>query len=345
MRRCMGRRFMLAGLVVLSCDTEYFPAPPSAGPRIHLVPFGTNVGPGSSYTVDQPVRLAFDRFLDPTTVTPQAVALEDSAGVPVSEARLAYDPVTLTVTLSNPGGSLVWLTPGKEYRVVLSTDTTHGLLAIDGAPLAVPMTILFTPGAPPRPPFAGVPTMHFCADLLGPVLLGSCAYGTCHVTPPDAGARAPLDSGQSEPPQGLSLGNQHWFRATALGYVAHESNTGPRGVVRMASRGQFGIDMAIIAPGNPGSSWLMYKTLLASPAPAAEAGTGPASGVSTFGQGVVSPVSSAERARLSNYILGREMPYPSAPSQSEPSVGLAVADLERLSAWISQGAQADPACP
>jgi hypothetical protein len=50
-------------------------------------------------------------------------------------------------------------------------------------------------------------------------------------------------------------------------------------------------------------------------------------------------ISTAERASLSNYILGREMPYP----PSFPP--LTLDQMERLSLWITQGAGAPATCP
>ncbi len=50
-------------------------------------------------------------------------------------------------------------------------------------------------------------------------------------------------------------------------------------------------------------------------------------------------ISDAERASLSNYILGREMPYPPAFPP------LMLDDMERLSLWITQGAGAPATCP
>ncbi len=64
----------------------------------------------------------------------------------------------------------------------------------------------------------------------------------------------------------------------------------------------------------------------------------------SYGRGLASPVSTAERARLSDYILGQSMPYP-APSQPEPCLStLTMGDLERLSTWIAQGATTPTAC-
>jgi hypothetical protein len=49
--------------------------------------------------------------------------------------------------------------------------------------------------------------------------------------------------------------------------------------------------------------------------------------------------SSADRAVLSNYVLGREMPYPGYGTD------LTLDELERLSLWISQGSAISTTCP
>jgi hypothetical protein len=57
-------------------------------------------------------------------------------------------------------------------------------------------------------------------------------------------------------------------------------------------------------------------------------------------------ISVAERATLSNYLLGREMPFPPTPALLNPSTApLTLSELERLSLWISQGAAAPASCP
>jgi hypothetical protein len=54
----------------------------------------------------------------------------------------------------------------------------------------------------------------------------------------------------------------------------------------------------------------------------------------------------AERATLSNYILGREMPFPPTPVMLNPTNNpLTLQEMERMSLWIAQGASAPASCP
>ncbi len=335
---------------VAGCDAGPYEDEQTVGPPINFVPSRSNIGAGHTYTVDQPIVLAFDRFLNPETVTRQSIYLEDSSGNEITEELIAYDPVTLTVSLANPQtGGLPWLTPGEGYRVVVnvpSSDggTPYGLMAIDGATLAAPATILFTAEAAPANPTPGPPTIDFCTDIQRRIFTCSCAYAGCHesATP----RPATLDAGTGYPREGLDLSSPAGLLATAIGQVADESNTGPLAAVGSPSITQpFGINMAVIAASEPGNSWLVYKTLLAIPDPPDAEVLPLEGGAGAYAQSLVTPVSASERAILSNFITGQAMPYP-YPSTAEPSQGaITEGDIERLSLWIAEGAQVPATCP
>jgi hypothetical protein len=65
------------------------------------------------------------------------------------------------------------------------------------------------------------------------------------------------------------------------------------------------------------------------------------------------PMSNSERVILSNYILGREMPYPTYPGAGDPfppdaaggNAALSFNELERVRAWIANYAGAPLVCP
>jgi hypothetical protein len=315
------------------------------GPPIQLVASRTNILPDGLYTVDQPIRLAFDRFLDPVSVDRQSIWLENSFGDVATDPLIAYDPVTLTVAISNPGAGLPWLVAGEQYRVVLGVASPDGgagfgIRAIDGATLTSPIEIEFTAGAAPSPAYAGPPTMRFCEDILAPVLLRSCALAGCHTA-----ARGPVDAGEPSPILGLDLQTAQGVRLTAIGQVADEANTGPLSTTEAPLIGSpFAMDMPVVTAGSPGLSWLVYKVLLATPEPGDAETTAGDGGGSSYGQGAPSPISTAERARLANVILGQAMPYPN-PARPEPGPStLTEADLERVSLWIAQGAATPSSC-
>jgi hypothetical protein len=227
--------------------------------------------------------------------------------------------------------------------------------------------------------------MHFCADVWpffnGPAFTvtgvpgllhaGSCASPNCHGAPQTTTDSPRFPTGQSEPAEGLVLDTSKYVAETAIGRVANESNVGAS-----ASAGTpgaiFGIDMPIIDPGttgtgDPGNSWMMYKVLLDQPLPEAldsplfSVVCGPFSTAESYERGVSPVITPDERERLSNFIPGREMPYPTPiaaglypdggsrlmiPSASQAGGAssldaLTLPEMERLRLWIKQGAQFD----
>ena len=111
----------------------------------------------------------------------------------------------------------------------------------------------------------------------------------------------------------------------------------------------FGVNMPIIdgqnGGGDPGNSWMLYKMLLAVPPPTDDkliAQCAPAQTYETSSNPKV-VITKAERSNLSNFILGREMPYPANPTVPEGEGGtgaapLSMQELERVRLWIAQGA-------
>ncbi len=290
------------------------------------------------------IRIRFNRYLLPSSITRQSVVLVDSSNQAYSNPIVTYDPVTLTVTLSNSDATKPnWLTPGQVYKVLLplpAETTSHAtLLAIDGAGLdpATTRTILFTASAT----LDATPalSLNFCTDIY-PVFQQKCGAGTvCHSDP--AGAANPASSLVLLSPEGVAN--------TALNRVAQGANTGGRAGIGAAPGKVFGVDMPLIAPGNPGNSWLLYKTLLAPVPVSNDAGTTSSSlRCRTKTDVLANPViitspanvaSDAERTSLADAVLGREMPYPPAPGPlSYATSPLTYEERERLSLWIGQGA-------
>jgi hypothetical protein len=324
---------MLGAVCPLACDLGTpHSTQPSVGPPLQVVTDGSTIGPGKSYTVDQPLRVAFNRFLNPASVIRQSVYLEDSSHNILDDPLVAYDPVLATVTLSNPGSMQQWLTPTQDYYVVLNVP---GLVAIDGAPLAASQTIQFTAGPAASPPAGGEPVIQFCRDVLPIFEICSGCHGL-----PGTNSYAPApDGGETLPFEGLILTTVDGIRATALSQVADESNTGPLAApASYPINIPFGIDMPIIAPTEPGNSWLMYKLLLATPASTTE---DLHSGAPDFDLTAPSDLLmdlQADRTTLGNYVLGHAMPYTGTP--------LNLHELELVRAWIEQGARFDhDPCP
>ncbi|MGH7270637.1 MAG: hypothetical protein ACREJ3_09420, partial [Polyangiaceae bacterium] len=314
------------GVCVGGCDIgTQQDEPHGVGAPVH---YTANVGPSEPLPANSGLELTFDRLLLPLSIVRQTFQLSSVNGQALTPT-VTYDPVSRVVTVTaSPSAPL---TPGQTYRLTIglptSTTDLFGLRAIDGATLdpASPASITFLagPALPPASPTA----VDFCRDVQ-PIFRGSCAGLTCHSPPPDTPTAA-----------GLVLTTPAGILATALRRVAQGSNTGPRPVA-VAPSLRFGVDMPIIDPGlgagqsgDPGDSWLLYKLLMAVPTPG--------------DAGAITALSASERATLSSFIPGREMPFPSDPGAplDAPGAQLSIAQIETISTWIAQGAAVPGACP
>lgn len=312
-----------------------------------------NVGPAQALPADGIVQIAFDRFLLPVTAVRQSFELLDVNGNALNPV-VTYDPVRRIVSLSNPNGTGSWLTPGQAYRLILSlpknaTDDESGLRAIDGATLdpSEAGEIGFQASAPIGA--SGVDSkMSFCADVL-PIFQARCSAGSCHGAPTSQPPNERFPDGNTRPAAGLLLETSDGVRATAIGRVAQGSNTGATAGAGAAPGPKFGIDMPLVDPGDPGNSWMMYKLLLA-PLPTQDAGvlTSTSCSGAPVQPALVPPslvtfseLSDDERARLGDLVLGNQMPYPPQPGLDDRSQNLSSQELERVRAWIAQGAQVD----
>ena len=312
-----------------------------------------NVSPTQAVPADGAIQIAFDRMLLPASVTRQAFLLGDANNNALNPV-VTYDPVRRIVTLSNPdpaGGT--WLTPGLSYKVILTTpsnspDHISGARAIDGAILdsaSVGETGFMATAA------ANVPVdakMKFCSDVL-PIFQARCSAGQCHGAPTVQPPSERFPDGHTVPAAGLLLETSAGVLATAIGRVAQGSNTGATAGAGGPPGPKFGIDVPIVDPGDPGNSWLMYKVLLA-PLPTVDGGvlSGTTCGLTPIPlTAVPSPttayaeLSDDERGRLTNYVLGNQMPYPPAPGRDDRSQNLTEEELERIRSWIAQGATVD----
>jgi hypothetical protein len=306
------------------------------------VHFVANVGPSQPLPENGAIELTFDRLLMPASITRQTFILSTITGSGLTPT-VAYDPVSRVVTLQPEPGTM---TAGQTYQLTVlprqpgltymqPVATVIGVTAIDGATLEVASDggTVDSP-APVQIPFqvtaaatqVGVLTVDYCSQI-NKIFAGCAGASGCHGSPPDI-----------MPAQGLVLTDPAGVLATAIGQVAVEANTGPRPAAQSPNL-IFGLDMPIIDPSDPGGSWLMYKVLMAVPPPDEAPVPGP-------GGDAIVPLSSTERATLASLVPGREMPFPTVPSNPIQSQDgqLTIAELETLSVWIGQGAPVQ-SCP
>lgn len=356
----------MAGGAIAACDQGKQHDQQTVGPPVHIV--GANVGPQRALPADGKIQIAFDRLLLPSTVIRQSFILAD-ANNNALEPIVTYDPITRVVTLSNPnaaGGA--WLTVGLSYKVVFEVaktgDDQSGVRAIDRATLdPASAGELGFPVSAATGVIGTDPAVKFCTDVL-PIFSARCATsGACHQSPgtiPDAtwlkspALQEQFPDKQSRPAAGLILDSSGGIAGTSIGRVAQGSNTGARAGIAEPPGALFGVDMPIVDPGNPSNSWLMYKLLLAPEQPAADETNGPLTNATCATKTPtlqpppqVTPAPSAisddERTRLSDYVLGNQMPYPPNPGSSATDISNLTQDLthdelERVRAWIAQGA-------
>ena len=279
--------------------------------------------------VDAPIEVRFDWYLLPKTATRQSLRVYSGTRANALLLLPTYDVVERVVSY-RPGYGAA-LEPGVLYEVEMPLPSTDpngfGFQAFDGAPLEkgrIPLRFSFrTATTTPKatiPPGAS-PT---CADALGVLFDSECA--SCHA----AGPNAPL---------GLVLDSTEGLRETVVGRVARETDLGGRSGRTLVDPLRFGIGMPLVDPGNPGTSYLLYK-LLASPT---AFGTGTDACSTTHR--VVLPEGSclapapSERAALESWFVAGD-PMPPAPARLLNGV----ADLRVLQGFIARDADTTE-CP
>jgi len=293
------------------------------------------------------LRVRFDRFLLPSSVSRQAVCLrsdlddvatyqECGGGVFLQPS---YDPVRREVVLRQEPGSrlaldtvykLTLLVASSEGNCTGETPTSCGIRAFDRAPLEKPYTFTFKTVAegPGNVPDEGPPPADFCGDDGVVQSLGGCGYSPCHAPAKDGpGAAAGLDL------SGLLFGDVGPLEATAINRVAHQTQMGERADDIEETPARFGRAMPIIdasqrgISGTPGNSYLLYKLLV-----------GPS--VDIAPDDIRASDEELERLRAS-VVVGLPM-APDSPLDGDGA--RSAAKLLALSNWIARGAPT-PVCP
>lgn len=328
------------------CDAGPRDDQETRGPAITIL--GANVGIDTPLPADGAIEVAVDRYLLPSSVTRQSFVLVtgDNENIPEAQAPVVtYDPIARTVTLR--GQRRPWLDEGKLYKLVVTTpgeSPTSGLRAIDGATLAPRQKrrFEFFVGPPSGKPYVE-PRPDLCRDVL-PILANKCGGGFCHGDSPSAA-------------QGLVLTTPKGLGTTAIGRVAHESDTTGRSGDPESEGRVFGVAMPLVQPGSPANSWLLYKVDAAPPPSRAEAPsfscpsppgvTTPAPALPYAPQlPVPRAADEIERGILRDLLGSREMPYPAPGPEEYATAPLTFEEREILRLWIAQLAPgaALPAC-
>jgi len=295
------------------------------------------------------LRLRFDRFLLPSSISRQAACLRADTGDVADATKCTggvflqptYDPVRREVVLRQRPGDRLAL--GTLYKLTLyqpqiegdcATDLTAcGVLAFDRAALEKPFTITFrtVDVDPGNAKDEAAPDVVFCGDKGAAVALAAtCAYATCH-GPSSGDSCVPTASNKySGCAEGLSFynlqfGNFTDTQQTAINRVAHQTMMGESASTPEKTPARFGRAMPLIdafnpgVTGSPGNSYVMYKILTGMSIDAAPDD--------------IKPSADEVQRLLDSVVVGMPMPPPdlaTGPLDAE--------QLTNVSNWIAHGA-------
>lgn len=261
--------FCAAGLSIFACNTAAPPPLEHRGPDLQVLGTAPLAAEGLECQGElgcgvpprAPIVLELDRYLLPSTAARQAIKLTRVGFDNLTFTSPNYDLIkgTLTFQPFHP------LRPDTAYTVelLIPSDSEEedaqreGLRAFDGAPLAEgPVPLKFSFRTQPDPdPQADAPTQETgpsCREITD-IFQKSCASAGCH---------APCAGDGCAPEMGLDLTGPAGLRATAIGRVAHQTETGAFAGTPLENPRRFGTQMPIIDPGRPATSYLLYKLLV-----------------------------------------------------------------------------------
>jgi len=335
---------LAAALLACACDVGSQDNEPGHGPALHIVasypadgqglqaadgsPSCATPTPDCAVPVNAPIELRFDRFLLPTS------------GIPLGLRLYSGDPKTNGVGLSGSYDVLervavfrhvAPLQPNALYtaEVLPAQDSNQGFWAFDGAPLevagSVPFRFSFKTGSDAEVVVPPLPSVDTCVTIAP--AFASCS-GMCHTRP--------------APPMGLDLSDQYGFYYSAVARSAHEAQTGNDALTTLSSAARFGVEMPIIDPNSPATSYLIYKLLAKADnfvlAPDETCNSGFHAPVS---DGACQSPSADEQVRLREWFVRGEA-MPKNPPNGVASAHVDHATLQRITSWIAAGAACNP---
>jgi hypothetical protein len=249
--------------LLLGCDAGE--APLALGPRPRIIDYqprpgeGLDCAPtqaGCGFALNRPLRFVLDRWLLPSTATRQSIRVGPVGTNGGVFWEPNYDLVTRTVTYRPIEG---W-DEGFIYDLQLFDPTTPndgwGFRSYDGQlldPKGLLPHILFRV-APPIQEVPVAPVHTTCGDALRAFAAAGCTASSCH--------RSAKSCTSSRCPRaGLALDAAEGLSA-AIGRVARATDRGAESGVAATMPERFGVNMAIIAAGEPSFSLLLYRMLL-----------------------------------------------------------------------------------
>jgi hypothetical protein len=260
-------------------------------------------------------------------------------GVDLPALTPRYDVIERVVSFELPLG--VTLEPNTLYTTELAVPVNEddfGFRAFDARPLDEQTTVRtsFLTSNQRKTPVPPDFSDGTCGTVVSS-LSGRCTntLSGCHTTDPENGFDSEM---------GLDLSDPNGLILTAIGHVAHQTETGPNTGVPTQNPDRFGQAMPRIDPGRPDNSYLIYKLLLLPENYSRFPGNPDlcyTSHLAPVGEDCVSVLASAEEnQRLQDwFVRGVGMPRP-VEVDGKPAF-LTRAELRGLEGWIRNGA----ACP
>ncbi|HET9957348.1 MAG TPA: hypothetical protein VFQ61_22775 [Polyangiaceae bacterium] len=324
--------------------------------------------------LDAPIVVRLSRPLLPASAVRQAVSVySGQPGMASPFLAPHYDVLNRVLVYWTIGQ----FTPEALYQIQFAIPAAaqgFGLRAFDGTPLSNTSPFLRTsfvtsdrtaalpvlpkpedtaeqemPGQPQTEPpkinpQQAEPTCREVVELFK----ASCASSCCH--------------GGAAPAMALALDSEEGLLRTAIGKVAHQARAPEVEGVPFVDPDRFGNAMAIIQPGSPATSYLVYKMLLLpenleSPSPVTGSQLDASAKTSSHVLGLslpdeaCDPLDEQERTRLSNWFVHGEAMPPSWVARSRPGTAdcslpsraaLGCSEFRRINRFIELGAHCSP---
>ncbi len=336
-----------------ACDVGARDDAPAHGPALHVLATYPADGQGTDppatpsacsaptpacpVPTDVAIELRFDRFLLPSGGLAAGLRVFTGDAANSVDFLPEYDVIERVVVFRSSRR----LQPNTLYtaQVLMGPDPSRGFWAFDHAPLEagdVPLRFSFSTGSGPS---ADAPRPATRAETCETLLAGPLRSCTkCHTTRPGPDTIPP----SKYPPMGLDLSTARGFFYTAIQHVAHQAETGNTASNNgLQAPSRFGVQMNIVDPGFPATSYLMYKLLekpenyrLDGTEPSCETGYHP-----PVSAGNCRPPSAVELMQLREwFVLGDPMPKDQPPWETS----ISHAGLVRAAAWIAAGADCEP---
>lgn len=304
------------------------------------------------------ITIRFDRFLDPATVNRQAIFVytgDRALGSPFT-FEVDYDPIERVAEFALGASRPYRPNTLYQYELVVAEQAgDFGIRAFDGSPLEeadVPLRGSFVTSDEPAPTVEAAPPPT-CDTIVSELFrgLGRCAGSECHRRGANQSLETMQDLGAA--PHSLWLDTPQSVSVSAINRVARQTDVGDySGGIPAQKSPRFGARMALIEPRSPGSSYLLYKLLLAednfegcADAAASElcALPGPCETAHPAlplaeGECLAPPLDELERIR-EWFVQGAPMPRPDSLGRRG---NVRIQGLRALSSFISAGADCSP---